>query len=527
MDEKEWKQVARLEDLEEGVPTSVKPDKTEIILIRRNETVYAYRGKCPHYGAPLSKGLLVGNELTCSSHNARFEITGGKLLAPPALDPLRRYLLKVENGNVYIGGPETSSPAVKTRGESSDPRTFAILGAGAAGNAAAETLRREGFSGRILLITEENRLPYDRPNLSKDFLSGEASPDWIPLRNEKFYQDMKIEFMHGRRVERLKPEEHKLVFSGGDELRFDKALLATGGTPRRLSIPGGDLPNVFLLRTVEDAESICKAAEKAEKAVVLGAGFIGLEAAASLRKRGLKVDLAALDKIPLQKVFGDILGLWFQEMHEKQGVQFHLGVTVEKIESQAGSLRVLLSDGTALGADLVLGGLGIDPAVDYLRDTNLLKGGAVPVDGCLQTKVPGIFAAGDIALFPDRRTGEMQRIEHWVVAEAQGQHAARAMLGSEVPYGEIPFFWTRQYAHSIKYLGHAASFDRIVFRGGVEEKSFLAGYFREGRLEAAASLNGGKEFIAVGELLKAGIPPSIEAFENPDSSFVETLKNLA
>ena len=186
-----------------------------------------------------------------------------------------------------------------------------------------------------------------------------------------------------------------------------------------------------------------------------------------------------------------------------------------------------LSDGTALDADLVLGGLGIDPAVDYLRDTDLLNNGAVPVDGCLRTKVPGIFAAGDIAVYPDRRTGEMQRIEHWVVAEAQGQHAARAMLGSEIPYGEIPFFWTRQYDRSIKYLGYASSFDRIAFRGGVEEKSFFAGYFREGRLTAAASLNGGTEFIAVGELLKAGIPPSIEAFEDPDSSFVETLKNLA
>jgi NADPH-dependent 2,4-dienoyl-CoA reductase/sulfur reductase-like enzyme/nitrite reductase/ring-hydroxylating ferredoxin subunit len=515
-----------MDELEDGIPISVTVDKIKILLIRLNDAIYALRGECPHYGAPLSKGLLCGEELTCPWHHARFDITSGKSKAPPALDELSRFPLKVENGEIYVSRPDTSSanpsaPAID------DTRIFAILGAGAAGNAAAETLRREGFSGRILLITAENRLPYDRPTLSKDFLSGKVYPKRIPLRDSKFYEDLNIEILTGRQAVQLRPEEHKLIFADGDDIEFDQALLATGGTPRKIPVSGSLLPNVFLLRTMDDAELICEAAAKSEKAIILGAGFIGLEAAASLRERGLNVDLAAPEEIPLQKVFGDQIGQWFQEMHQNKGVRFHLGVTAERIEKTRGTLRVHLSDGSSLDADLVIGGLGIDPALGYLRETNLLDNGAVSVDGCLQTKVPGIFAAGDIALFPDRHTGEMRRVEHWIAAESQGQHAARAMLGSQAPYAEIPFFWTRQYGRSVKYIGYAPSFDQIAFRGGVEKDSFFVGYFQGEKLRAAASLDGGSEFMALGELLKGGLPPSIMAFKNLDWSFAETLKHLA
>jgi NADPH-dependent 2,4-dienoyl-CoA reductase/sulfur reductase-like enzyme/nitrite reductase/ring-hydroxylating ferredoxin subunit len=515
-----------MDDLDDGSLTSVTVDETKILLVRRGESVYAYKEKCPHYGGPLSKGLLCGKELTCPWHNARFDITGGNLKAPPALDDLSRYRVKIENGEVYVGQPDASS-AEPSAAAIDDVRIFVILGAGAAGNAAAETLRREGFAGRILLITAENHLPYDRPTLSKDFLSGKASPDWLPLRDANFYSDLNIEVLTGHAVVQLRPGDRKLIFADGREQEYDQLLLATGGAPRKIPIPGGNLPNVFLFRTMDDADLIGQAVEKSEKAVILGAGFIGLEGAASLRERGIEVDLAAREKMPLQKVFGERIGRWFQEMHQKQGVRFHMGVTAEKIEEKGKGLRVHLSDGTVLETDLVIGGLGVEPAVGYLRNTNLLNGGGIPVDGCFKTGIEGIYAAGDIAAFPNRHTGEMMRIEHWVVAEAQGQHAARAMLGSEVPYGEVPFFWTRQYGRSIKYIGYSSSFDQVAFRGGVQEDRFFAGYFREGRLRAAASLGGGNEFIALAELIKAGIPPSSDAFENPDSSFIETLKNLA
>ena len=511
MESSEWNRVACVEDLSDGIPFSVTVDKANILLIRLGETVYAFKGKCPHYGAPLSKGLLCGKELTCPWHNARFDITTGKLKAPPALNDLPRFPVRVENGEIYIGRPDAASAGTTTEAID-DVRIFAILGAGAAGNAAAETLRREGFLGRILLITAENHLPYDRPTLSKDFLSGKASPKWLPLRDGDFYSNLNIEILTGRRVVQLRPEEHMLIFADGKEQKFDQLLLATGGSPRQIPVAGNHLPNVFLLRTMDDAELICKAAEKAEKAVVLGAGFIGLEAAASLRERGVQVELAAGDEIPLQKVFGERIGQWFLQMHRKQGVRFHPGVNVERIEEQGRGLRVHLCDGTALDTDL--------------RDTNLVADGGIAVDGCLQTRAEGIFAAGDIALFPYRYTGEMVRIEHWVVAEAQGQHAARSMLGSKVPYSEVPFFWTRQYGRSVKYIGYSGSFDQVAFREGVQEDRFFAGYFREGRLKAAASLGGGNEFVALGELIKAGIPPSFEAFKNPDSSFIEVLKKL-
>jgi apoptosis-inducing factor 3 len=527
MNDTAWKRVARKEDLKEGIPYPVTVDKAKIFLVLLKDTIHALRDRCPHYGAPLHEGLISGRHITCPWHHARFEITTGKLAVPPSLDDLRRFQVKIENGEIYIGDPEPALPADGRVASGVDGRVFAILGAGAAGNAAAEMLRREGFSGRILLITAEKRLPYDRPNLSKGFLSGEASPDWLPLRSKKFYEERNIELLSGRQVTRLRPAEHILVFSDGEELKFDQALLATGAAPRAIPLPGNDLPNVFLLRTMDDAESILRAIEKARRAVVLGASFIGLEVAASLRERGLEVDLVAPEEIPMIKIFGDRVGCWFQRMHEKQGVRFHLGIMPNRIEKTGDILRIPLSDGSALEGDLVIGGLGVTPAIGYLKGTDLVQGVAVPVDGCLQTRARGIFAAGDLAAVPDRHTGEMLRIEHWVVAEAQGQHAARAMLGNTATYDQIPFFWTRQYGRSIKYMGHAAHFDQVAFRGGIEEESFFAGYFHEGKLKAAASLGGGSEFIALGELLKAGTPPDFQAYEDTRTSFVEMVKKLS
>jgi NADPH-dependent 2,4-dienoyl-CoA reductase/sulfur reductase-like enzyme/nitrite reductase/ring-hydroxylating ferredoxin subunit len=526
MNDTAWKQVARKEDLKEGIPYPVTVDKAKIFLILLEDAIHALRCRCPHYGAPLNEGLISGGHVTCPWHHARFEITTGKLTMPPSLDDLRRYQVKIENGDVYIGGPEPAIPADRRVASGVDGRVFTILGAGAAGNAAAEMLRREGFSGRILLITAENRLPYDRPNLSKGFLTGEASADWLPLRSEKFYEERNIELLRGRQVTKLKPADRLLVFSDGEELKFDRALLATGATPRAIPLPGNDLPNVFLLRTMDDAERILRAVEKARRAVVLGSSFMGLEVAASLRERGMEVDLVAPEEIPMIKIFGDRIGRWFQRMHEKQGVRFHLGIMPSRIDKTGDILRVSLSDGSTLEGDLVIGGLGVTPAVGYLEGTGLVQGGAVPVDGCLQTGVSGIFAAGDIAAVPYGRAGETLRIEHWVVAEAQGQHAARAMLGNARPYVQIPFFWTRQYGHSIKYTGHAAHFDYVAFRGGLKDEGFFAGYFQEGKLKSAASLGGGSEFIALEELLKAGAPPDIPSFEDIGISFVERIKKL-
>jgi NADPH-dependent 2,4-dienoyl-CoA reductase/sulfur reductase-like enzyme/nitrite reductase/ring-hydroxylating ferredoxin subunit len=519
MNDNEWEKAAAIQDLEDGVPIPVKAKGEDLLLVRIGDRLYVTESSCPHYGAPLNEGLLSGDTITCPWHHARFDVATGKLKAPPALDDVRSFSTKVENGDVFIGPPVASLPSRDAGGKD---RTYAIVGAGAAGNAAAETLRREGFSGRILLITAENAAPYDRPALSKGFMAGESSSDSLPLREKEFYEKMGIELLTGCRIRQLKPAERTLCFSGGEEVKYDAVLLATGGKPRPLPVPGADLRNVYLLRSMNDAEAILEATKKAEKVVIVGSGFIGLEAAASLRHRDLKVDVASREEIPMARIFGERIGRWFQRMHEAQGVRFHPGVDAERIEKHGDGVRVHLSDGAEIESDIIVVGLGIDPAVDYLKDTNLLQDGAVMVNERLETKEDGVFAAGDIALFPGRHTGGMHRIEHWVVAEAQGRHAARAMLGSRDPYEEIPFFWTRQYGKSIKYIGYGSSFDRIAFRGDVEEDSFFAGYYRDGRLQAASSLNGGNEFIALGERLRAGHPPTAEAFEDSGHSFIGT-----
>jgi len=515
----QWQRVAAMEDLQDGVPISVKLDGKEVLLVRVGEKLYATRGKCPHYGAPLKKGLLSGDELVCPWHHARFDLTGGKLKAPPALDGLQVYPVKAENGDVFIGSPEPKTSTTRV----GDDRTFVILGAGAAGNAAAETLRREGFAGRVVMVTSENRLPYDRPNLSKDFLSGEASPDWLPLRKETFYEKQGIEFLAGREVSGLVPEQHKLLFYDGGTLKYDRLLLATGAAPRPLSVPGGDSRNVFVLRSVDDAEAIIQAASTAERAVILGSGFIGLEAASALRHRNIDVTLATMEQEPMSRVFGERIGKWLRKSHESQGVRFCTGVKVEKVEEREKGVKVFLSDGNGFEADFILVGFGVAPAVGYLEDTGLLQNGAVAVNERMQTLSEDIYAAGDIAVFPYPQTGSTLRIEHWAVAEAQGQHAARSMLGGKDPYSEIPFFWTRQYGKSIKYIGHAASYDQVVFRGEMSDEGFFAGFYQGGRLQASCSLNGGNEFVALGELMRLGKAPGAESFEDPGFSFIGAL----
>jgi NADPH-dependent 2,4-dienoyl-CoA reductase/sulfur reductase-like enzyme/nitrite reductase/ring-hydroxylating ferredoxin subunit len=519
MGDVQWQKVAAMEDLHDGVPTSVKLDGKEVLLVRVGESLYATRGKCPHYGGPLKKGLISGGEIVCPLHHARFDLASGKLKAPPALDSLQVYPVKAEGGDVFIGLPEPQVSPTRDR----DDRTFVIAGAGAAGNAAAETLRREGFSGRVVMISSENRLPYDRPNLSKDFLSGEAPPEWLPLRKEAFYEKQNIDFLKGRHISKLIPDEHKLLFSDGGTLEYDRILLATGAAPRPLPVPGGDSPHVFVLRSMDDAEAIVRAADKAERAVILGSGFIGLEAAAALRHRNIEVVLATMEPEPMSRVFGERIGKWLRQSHESQGVRFRSGVTVERVEERDSGLKVLLSDGSGLEADFVLVGFGVAPCTDYLEGSGLLIDGAVAVNERMQTRSEDVFAAGDIATFPDLYSGSMLRIEHWVVAEAQGRHAARCMLGGKDPYGEVPFFWTRQYGKSIKYIGHAASYDRVVFRGEISDESFFAGFYLDGRLLATCSLNGGKEFIALGELMRVGNAPGLEHFEDPGFSFIEAL----
>ncbi|MFP4055992.1 MAG: FAD-dependent oxidoreductase [Candidatus Brocadiia bacterium] len=519
-EEQEWTKVAKLADLEDGVPISVEVGKATVLLVKRGDSIHACGGECTHYGAPLAEGVLRDRVVTCPWHNARLDVTTGEMVSPPALDPVARYEVKAEDGEVFVG-PSAKARFPKPREE--DGRTFVIVGGGAAGNAAAETLRREGFAGRVVLITREADGPYDRPNLSKEYLAGEAKPEWIPLRSEKFYANRNIELMTETTVTGLDLEAKAVELAGAQPLAFDRLLLATGATPRRLDIPGDDLDGVFLLRSLADARGLVGAAERASKAVVLGASFIAMEVASSLRKREVEVCVVAPEEVPMARVFGPRVGRRIQALHESHGVAFRLGHTAREFAGEGAVQAVVLDDGTRLEADLVVVGIGVSPVVDYLEGTGLVEDGAVPVDGRLQTRAEGVFAAGDIARVPHPRTGEPQRIEHWVVAERQGQHAARAMLGSDAAYDEVPFFWTKQYDASVKYAGHATRPDRIVYRGDVTGGSFLAGYYEQGTLKAAASLGMAKEIILLGEVLKAGRSPSPEELEDPATDLAQWL----
>ncbi len=502
----DWVRVADADELEQSVPIAVEVDGKPVLLVRIGDEYHACGGKCTHYGAPLAEGLLSGHTVTCPWHGARFDVSSGEMEVPPALDHEPHYPVKVEDGVVYLGRPG-EPPRPDISGE--DDRVFAILGGGAAGNAAAETLRREGFGGRILLITAEHHGPYDRPTLSKEFMSGEARPEWLPLRSPEFYEDWGIEILTDRRVTGLDPKERQFIFEDGEELSFDAALLATGAVPRGLDIPGAGLQGCFLLRSLADAQAIGEALEEAQTAVILGAGFIGMEVASGLRERDIEVHVVAPEQVPLVRVVGQKVGRWLRAQHEEEGVNFHLGTTAREVSGDGKVNGVTLEDGTEIGCDLVLIAVGVRPAVDYLGGTGLVEDGVVPVDERLLTRAEHIYAAGDIAAVPYPQTEGRYRTEHWIVAERQGQHAARAMLGSKTAYAEVPFFWTMQCGTSVKFVGFGGQVDQTVFRGDLDEGKFLAGYYRDGRLRAVCGAGRGREVLLAERLLRAGhnVPP--------------------
>jgi apoptosis-inducing factor 3 len=499
----DWQKVCRDAELAEGASLLVKLGDADVHLSRLDGKVYAVGNKCTHYECPLNEGARLGRVVVCRCHDARFDITTGKVLSAPALNDLPVYPVRIEAGDVLLGPVEK---AKFPKPEGTDARTFLIVGGGAAGNAAAETLRREGFAGRILMITAESDPPYDRPNLSKEFISGEAKPEWMPLRGAKFYANQKIELLTDTRVTALDPRAKNVTLHDGRRLAFDKALLATGGAPRLSTVPGSQGEGCFTLRSFADARAIAAAAEGARSAVLVGAGFIGLELASSLRARGIAVDVVTPEPLPLARIVGERIALWLKDRHEQKMVAFHLGTTVKEIAGPRGGKTVALSDGGTLEADFVVFGLGVQPVVDYLAGTDLARDGAVPVNGRLETSYPDILAAGDIALVPDHGSGEARRIEHWVVAERQGQHAARSMLGAAAPFDEVPFFWTRQTGISLKYVGLARAWDDIAWRGDLDAGKFLAGFYREGRLLAAASVGMPTELTAVELMLRRGAP---------------------
>ena len=453
----------------------------EVLLVRHGGKVSAIAAHCTHYHGPLAEGLVVGDTIRCPWHHACFNLTTGEALAAPALSPIDCWQVDEREGRITIGGKKLQAAPTRTGAGSEH---FVIVGGGAAGFAAAEMLRRRGFVGSITMLSNDNAVPVDRPNLSKDYLAGAAPEDWIPLRNDGWYPDNHVTLQLNTEVTALDPRAKQLTLSDGTTLGFDKLLLATGAEPVRLPIPGADLPHVHVLRSLADCRAIIAQAEHAKRAVVIGASFIGLEVAAALRARDIEVHVVAPEQRPLERVFGQQLGDFVRALHEEHGVNFHLQNSVTAV----GAKDVTLKNGGALEADLVVVGIGVRPRLALAEKAGLAVDKGVTVSEYLETSSPGIFAAGDIARWPDPISGTRIRVEHWVVAERQGQIAARNMLGDRIPFRAVPFFWSQHYDVPINYVGHAVEWDTVEIEGNVMKRDCLVRYIQEGRVRAVASI---------------------------------------
>ncbi len=498
-------QLANISDLRNGEMKEFSAGETRILLARVDDRFHAVSATCTHYGGPLAEGVLCGTRVMCPWHHAVFNVVNGDMEQPPALDALTCYDVRVEGERVFVSVPEDGSdrrtPAMVQRDNAVDSRQFVIIGAGAAGYAAAQALREEGFRGNVVMITREDRAPYDRPNLSKDYLNGHAEPEWMPLRPEEFFKDHDIQLLLNKEVTRVDARNRTIAFDSGETMEYDALLVATGGAPVRLNIPGSDLKKVCLLRSFADADSIIETASRSRRAVVVGASFIGMEVAYSLRERGLEVTVIAPSREPFEATLGVEVGALFRRVHESHGVQFKLGSIVYRFEGTHNVEAVTLDNGERIEADMVVVGAGVRPVTHFLEGVELDEAGGVVVDSRLRAG-DGIYAAGDIASFIDARTGERIRIEHWRTAQQQGRTAARNMIGRDVEFDAVPFFWTQQFDAGLLYVGHAKSWDEIIYHGEVSSRDFLAFYVKNDRILAVAGMNRDREMAEIEESMR-------------------------
>jgi len=457
-----------LAELVDGKPIVGHAGDDAVMVVRQGDEIFAVGASCSHYGGPLAEGAVGAHQVRCPWHHACFDLRTGEALRAPALNPLPCYDVVRSGDRVKIGARK---PARATPVAASSPAVL-IVGTGAAGHAAAEMLRREGHSGTITMVGADADVPYDRPNLSKDYLAGTAPEEWIPLRPREFYDEHKIDLRTGTRVTTIDARKRVATLADGKTIAWEALLLATGAEPVALAVPGGDKPHVHTLRSLADSRSIIEGAGTAKRAVVVGASFIALEAAASLRARKLEVAVVAPDETPLAHVLGPEVGKFLRGVHEEHGVVFHLGKTVKSI----GDKDVVLSDGSRLEADLVVVGIGVRPVTALAESAGLAMDRGIKVDAHLATSVPGIYAAGDAARFPDAVSGQAVRIEHWVVAQRMGQTAARNIVGQKQTFAAAPFFWSVHYDLQVNYVGHAERWDRVDIHGRLGDRDCTIAY---------------------------------------------------
>jgi 3-phenylpropionate/trans-cinnamate dioxygenase ferredoxin reductase subunit len=395
--------------------------------------------------------------------------------------------------------------------------TFVIVGASLAGAKAAETLRQEGFEGRVVLVGEEPARPYERPPLSKNYLRGEADESAVFVHDESFYDKQAIELRAGTRASGIDASAAEVVLDDGDRLHYDALLLTTGAAPRRLSVPGAELDGVHYLRTLEDSDRLREAISAAGRVVVIGAGWIGSEVAASARQMGAEVAMVEVARLPLERIMGPEVGGIYRDLHAAHGVELHLGVGVEGLLGSSAVSGVRLADGTTVEGDLVVVGVGVAPRVELAESAGLTLDNGIVVDDRLRTSAPNIFAAGDVANAGHPFFGGRLRVEHWANALNQGPAAARNMLGADQPYDRIPYFFSDQYDLGMEYSGHAPRWDRVVFRGDTDKREFIA-FWLDGEGHVLAGMNANVWDVTgpIQDLIRARRPVDVGRLTDPD-----------
>jgi apoptosis-inducing factor 3 len=473
-----------LTDLADGGKLVAHVGEELVLLARRGAQVFAIGAHCSHYHGPLIDGLIVDDTIRCPWHHACFDLRTGEALRAPAFGPLAVWSVEQREGKIFVQKRLGSEARSRRKRASEEPKRIVVVGGGAAGFAAAEMLRRQKYQGEIVMLSSDDAPPVDRPNLSKDYLAGNAPEEWLPLQPDSFYSDNHIELRLKANVARIEPRSRQVALTNGETIAFDRLLIATGAEPKRLAIPGADQPQACVLRSLSDCRAIIERAKTARRAVVLGASFIGLEVAAALRARNIEVHVVAPERRPMEQIFGPQLADFVRALHEERGVIFHLQDTPSAIDGD----KVRLNGGGALAADFVVFGVGVRPRAELAEGAGLAVDRGIVVDPYLETDGPGIFAAGDVARWPDPHSGQAIRVEHWVVAERQGQVAALNMLGDRERFSAVPFFWSQHYDVPINYVGHAEKWDEVAIEGDVAAKDCVARYKSAGRTLAVASI---------------------------------------
>jgi apoptosis-inducing factor 3 len=504
--------VAQFQELQDGQKRQVTVGDTDILLIRRDDRVYAIGAYCTHNQAPLEQGILHGDCIVCPWHNAYFDITTGDLEQPPGLDSLDRYSVRIDGDNVLVTIPEAALghrvPDMAQYAPDIDNRTFVILGAGAAGTHAAETLRVAGYQGQIVMVTRDDKLPYDRTTLSKNYFTGKLTADQILMRSAEFYQQHQIELRLNCPVTNVDISTKTIVLANDETLTYDALLIATGTQPRHLAVPGSAFPNIFTLRSFADSDRILAAAEHAKQAVVIGSSFIGMEVAAGLTQKGIKVTVVSPDSLPFEQVLGTQIGELFCQVHQENGVTFKMGRKVTQIEGESTAHTVILNNGDRLDTDMIVVGIGVQPVTNFITGIELNpKDRSIPVDEYL-CAAENVYAAGDLARFPDWRTSESMRVEHWRIAAQHGRVAAFNMAGTPTKFRGVPVFWSMQYQFPIRYVGHATEWDEVIIDGSLDDRQFIVFYVKDDRVLAAASSKRDTETAAIAELLRIDRMPA-------------------